>query len=720
MLSTTFTSEFDAPKSIQLNQELKIPLRKHDALLRMILFKLNRYSELRSALVSRYARIDRDLAGYLRHDGEDCIRERMLANGDGTSIPPIRFSLSKSQLEDIVTYILSLIMPDGQIYGAIAPTEKANAAAAFAAYMNHDGRMFAHYDAYKKAIRDAIAYNFGGLHVEWLDQIGVKLEVDQQTQQVNQTRGVTYSGNALEAADPYNTIIDWSVKPKHFYRDGEYGAIIDRISLDKLHRQQYEGKVFGFTDAFRVEYDINEDEFDADATVPKWISNVTGSNNTSALGGAFSTDLYVEKPSVRSDTYGVDNCHPGNDAASGAGFPNRIDFIKAMDDRVSHSASRNMGEDDTICERAVVYIRLVPKEWGLSPLADFELWKFIIINGRLICYGAPAKTAHDFIPIFISTPETDVDEAEAKSQVEYLNPLQDYISHEINSHIKSQRKKLDGGLTIYDPVRIPLAELKDPTQGFVAARPTLTNEPISNAIHQISDVPETNNTLSEMKVLHELMQSMNPTQQANQVASLERATQYQAAATVQAGSRRQFTTARIVDAQMLTPCRIVLSTNIMISGKEVTLRVAPYDKEEKVNPQQFISENLEFRLSDGMRGLDKVLLTQLAKDVLAATLQSKQAAAQIDVVKLLDWVMRTAGNEVSLESFRLQSQMDAMPPEVKDAALQLFQQQQAATASSGGAQQPGAPGAPGAQQVPEGAQSAAADAASVNPNSRKA
>lgn len=708
MLREVFSSVFDAPRSIQLNAELKLSLDKHDALLRMLVHKLNRDSELRSELAARYTRIDRDLAGYVMHDGEDCIRERKLANGEGTSMPPMRLSLSKSQLEDMVTYILSLIMPDGQIYGAIAPTEKANAAAAFAAYMNHDGRMFAHYDAYKKAIRDSLAYNFGGLHVEWTDQHGVKLSVDENTQQVQQQRGITYSGNALEAADPYNTIIDWSVKPKHLYRLGEFAAVVDRISLDALHRQQYEEKVYGFKDAFRIEYNQRAGEYTYDAIVPNWITQSLAHGGSAGMSASFNTNFYITKPSVRSDTYGVDPCESGADAANTKRYPNQIDFRKAMEDRVSYSASREQSEENR-CERVIMYIRLIPKEWGLSPLATFELWKFTIINGRLIARGEPARTAHDFIPIFISTPETDVDEAEAKSQMEYLNPMQDYIAAQLNSHVATQRKKLNGGITIYDPVRIPLGELKDPTHGVVAARPTMSDQPLSSAIHQISDVPDTNNTISEMKVLHDLMLQLNPTQQANQVASLERATQYQAAATVQAGSRRQFTTARIVDTQMLTPCRIVLSTNIMINGRDLKLRIPPFDEETTVTPQQFISENLEFRLSDGLRGLDRVLLTQMAKDVLAATLQSKQAAAQIDVVKMLDWVMRVAGNEVSLEGFRLKSQMDAMPPEVKDAALQLYQQQQMAAQQGGND-----------QQVPQGSADAAKDAGSVNANARMA
>ena len=711
MLRDVFDSVFSAPRSIQLNSELKLSLDKHDALLRMLLYKLNTHSELRSQLNARYARIDRDLSGFLMHDAEDCIRERNLANGEGTSMPPMRLALSKSQLDDMVTYVLSLIMPDGQIYGAIAPTEKANAAAAFAAYMNHDARMFAHYDAYKKSIRDALAYNFGGLHAVWTQQHGIKLVVDETTQQVQQQRGVTYSGNALDALDPYNTMIDWSVKPKYLYRLGEYAGFVELMSLDALHRQQYEEHIYGFKDAFRVEYNPRSGEYTHDAIVPDWITRgaAIGQAAMGGTNGAYNTNFYVRKPSVRSSSYGADPCEGGNDAANSKRYPNKIDFTKVMEDRVSHSASRE-DIDERQCERVTMYIRLVPKEWGLSPLASFELWKFVIINGRLIVVGEPARTAHDFIPIFVSTPETDVDEAESKSQIEYLNPMQDYIAAQLNSHVTSQRKKLNGGITIYDPVRIPLNELKDPTHGTIAARPSLSDQPLSSAIHQISDVPDTNNTISEMKVLHDLMLQLNPTQQANQVASLERATQYQAAATVQAGSRRQFTTARVIDTQAFTPCRIVLSTNIMINGEKLKLRIPPFDEETDVTPQQFISENLEFRLSDGLRGLDRVLLTQMAKDVLAATLQSKQAAAQIDIVKMLDWVMRVAGNEVSLEGFRLKSQMDAMPPEVKDAALQLFQQQQAAQQG----------GQAGQQQIPQGSAEAAQDAGSVNANARTA
>ena len=666
-------------KKIRLNSDLELSLKDHDELLCYILFKAGEYQGERSALHDRWRRIDRDLSGYLRHDTQDCIRERDIANGDGQAVPNMRLPLAKAQLEEMVTYCLSLIMPDGQVYGAIAPVEQASIAEGFAAYMNYDARMFGHYDSYKAFFRDAIAYNFGALGVRWRDLIGTSLSVDATTGNASARRGVSYSGNELLALNAYNVIIDFSKLPSRNFRDGEYGGYVTREKLDNLQREQYEGKIFGFDDAFTVNYaayrgQTKQSYYGSAAHLPWWLNSYDGIPRMPG-SGAFSTLFYVEPPQIRSDEFGV-----GEEACvtTDKGFkPGQFDGI--FDDRQQRSQSRGRRSSWSAIEveKLHFYLRLVPSEWNLSESTDIELWEFVVIDGSLICYGAAAETIHDFIPIFVATPETDVDELDAKSQIEYLNPLQDYISANLMSHVIAQRKKLEGGLTIYDPLRIPLQELKDPTRGYVAARPTTSDQPLSNAIVQITDIPETQHNLQSLDVLHRFMQAINPTQQAQQVASLERATQYQAAATVQAGSRRQFTTARVTDSQALTPLRMMLSTNIMLRGKQLKLRVPPNGQLVEVIPQSFIDQQIEYRLSDGMRGLDRVMITQMAKDVMSATLQSRQAAAQIDVVKLLDWVMRTAGNETSLLSFKIQSQIDTLSPEAKDQAFQLLLQAQA-------------------------------------------
>ena len=111
------------------------------------------------------------------------------------------------------------------------------------------------------------------------------------------------------------------------------------------------------------------------------------------------------------------------------------------------------------------------------------------------------------------------------------------------------------------------------------------------------------------------------------------------------------------------------------------------------DPADFRDAKLQFKISDGLRGLDKLTLILHIKEVLTTVVQSQQAVAEIDIIKLLDYWSSLVGDNTDFSQFRKESPLDALSPEEKNAAFQLYQQamqqRSSRSAAPGGATTPG-------------------------------
>jgi hypothetical protein len=422
----------------------------------------------------------------------------------------------------------------------------------------------------------------------------------------------------------YNTLWDPSVDPQLVSTHGEFYATAEMVMPFKLKRMEERGEVFG---------------------VSQILENA---NWSGARYEYYRNPPQITKPSLhKNDFTNWDVVFAGEAKSIGAGS----ELVKM------------------VCW-------LIPKQFGLSKSENYEIWRITILDMRRIIRVQPLINAHQMLPCAFTRPIDDELGNNTNSYAELLEPFNRFSSFQLNMHQQAARRSLYG-LTFYLQNKIPA--LANPATDLVAG--TIPVDPsvddVRKAVWQIFDAPNTQNTLQDLEFMEGLMQKILPTDLMKQVTDLERATRYQAAATVQGSNRRSLKIARIINSQALQGLRTMQMYNIY--ERQSTMQIITEDGElAEINPRQFRDTNLEFVISDGLKGLDKLSMIEGIKEVLTMVVQNQAASQQFDVPDILNYWTTMIGDRTDFSQFKIESPLDALPPEQKQIAFQLFQQFMAA------------------------------------------
>lgn len=613
----------------KLGDNLQISQDNHAALLRHITDRADVASQMRDQYIERYRVIDREVEGFLRLDQDDRRREIDNRKGQGPKPVDANLQLIVSKVEDIVTYIMGVTCPDTGMYAAYAPKEQQQVANAFALLMNQHGEEFEHYRHYCVGTYNAMKYNIGGWVNEWEERYGILISNDAETGEVTRREAVISQGNANIAFDPYNTLLDPAVSPIDINREGEFFATVEIVTKFKLQFDEQQGKVF---------------------LGKKWEEK---------LSGKAALSYYRDKPIVR-------ELFP---ASAGNG---RVDHISVL------TAGANKDGPLDIYERMFFYCRIIPSKFGLSsPFGDpdkFQIWRFTVINGTTIVRAVHLHNAHGMLPIAVTMPSENNLGTETKSMAEQMIPLQRFASFQMNVKQRADRKKLYGVL-VYDQELIPLMEHADALGGKVPARtPRHNQKSIRESFAVINDTPDTANVMRDIGDIAGLMDRMFPSDNVRQVADLERATKYQAAATVQSSNRRNHKTAKIVNDQAISKLRHMMMYNIYEFQPAIDLVDERTGDIMSIDPSTLRNTKLQFSISDGLKGIDRLMLLSNMMEITNMILQSAMANQQLDVIAWINYMTQLMGDKTDVNDFRIISPIDALPPEQKQLAFQLLQQ----------------------------------------------
>ena len=606
-------------KSVKLSDSIIITVKQHDALLKYLKERLDFGKPSRDRQADRFAIIDREVSGYIKLDPEDKKRERENLAGRGPFPTDANLPLAISQLQEALTYIMTVIAPDSGMYAAIALAEKQGIAKGFATLMNRNAAKFKHYKNLAKGIFDMLKYNIGGYTIDWVSIFGNMIE-NSTSGGIEVNKKLVHSGNEILAIDQYNLIYDVSVSPTDLSLKGEFFSVIDVKTPFRLRKMEADGEIFGIKDV------INQ-------TMSPEIS------------------YYRIKPIIHID-------HSGR--------------AKGDSDWFSILSMTSPSQEHQGIELINIVIWLIPNDFSLSKSKDFEIWRFTIGNSVKIVSAIHLNNAHGYLPCAFGMPWDDGFGLQTKSFAEHLTPFQRFASFQMNIHQKAARKKLYG-VTIYNKNIIDLGKF-DPVASTIPARPTgMKDFDLRRAFVQFTDAPNTDNTLRDIDAIDALMQKVLPTDMLKQVASLERATQYQAAAVVQGANRRSFLIVKILDDQCFSVIRDIQLFNVFQFQTELEV-INESGELITINPADFIEAGVEFDVSDGLKGIDKLIIIEGFKDIIQMILQSQRANEQIDIVAIIDYWTSILGDKTDFSQFKFKNEFDKLGQQEKQIAFQLLQQ----------------------------------------------
>lgn len=608
---------------IQIGPDLRISRANHDKLRDHCVKLLEAWHETHGPCVQRFAQIDKEISGHMIPSSEDRkrIEDNRLGKGPKTIDEHNQFALM--QLDEAVTYFLGVFADEASMYSAVAPREELTVANSLTALMNQHARVYKHYRHLALFFLYALKFNIAAIEIKWNEVRGKQIKGSMGAGPNIELDAVIRSGNELTAVDPYNFVYDPAYNPIDCPTMGQFMGYIDIIRPFTLEMMDAEKFYF------------NSSKLDLAKNAVRFWNSKPQINHQYLAGGATQTNW----DSFWGNKYGAHS--------DGIGF------------------------DGTAIERANMYIRINPKRFGLAKDDSLQVWRIHMLNNEHIVFGEQQSNVHDLLPFAVSMPNEDGLNLQSRTFAEMLLPFQKFASSQLNLHQKASRKRLYG-LTVYNRRVVPLLENEHLAGGKVPANATSDDFDIRRAVMQLNDAPDTTRTMQDVRDVLDLMQKMLPSVQPGQVASLERSTQYQAAAYVQATNRRNQKLAKLMNAQALDSGRRMQLQNILQYQSVVSFTDNMTGERVEINPEQLRGSNIEFTLSDGLKGMDKLLLVASLKDTIHMLLQS-QVARDYDMGGIIDYFLELQGEKMDFTQFKYKSPIDALPPELKNLAFTLLQ-----------------------------------------------
>lgn len=628
----------------QLSRTSRLTDNQHTELLEYLLARVRAGYAFRDRYEHRWTRIDREINSYMKNAQEDSERDRKNQKGEGVSPLQHKTDLLFGHLNESLTYISGVLAPDLDMYEAISHEEKMAAAQSFTAKMNKDAQVFDHYSQLLLAVLDALRYNFAPLYTCWEQRFGTTIQnspagaAGVATEEPEIKDGIIWTGNSIKALDPYNFSFDYSVPPSRLFADGEFCAWTEELTSFRLRQMFAKEQAFGMEDLAKTNY------LQAPGNMTEFFkSNERDILSPHLLGGTGGSESWV-----KIFANGANMTVPGQDHMAAA-----------------HAIT-------------TLYIHIPGRNFGLATATErdqYRIWKFRILNQQVIIYAEEIKNAHGYLPVSIGHSLLDRT-LEAMTFAERLNHIQQQESFDINAHIMETRRSVNGGLVFYDSNKIPAlaGDNQDLTGGGrIPVELQGDQDDIRRHIYVADIQPSIRDLANQLGVYDQRAQRTLPSAQANQVAGLDRATQFQAAAVVQSAARSNLIIARRFDQTCFVPCRHMQHRNLLAFGEQQEI-IGQDGKLTQTNPSEWRGANLEFATASGLRGLDRLAYTLNMRELLAMVTQSQQAAQQFDIVKLMNYVSQLFGDYTDFNQFRIQSPLDALTPEEKQVAFQLFQQ----------------------------------------------
>ena len=566
-------------------------------------------TNIRTELCRKFEFIDKEVNTFLLLSKED--QERMREQLLGKSLKPTdhKLPLIFTQLDDAVTFIMDVFNPSSKLFQGIGGNlSEQQVTNAFTDLLNNHAQEGQYFRHIARSVFSGLKYNIGGVEVFWKENKGTIVGTRREDQSVELQEGeITSAMNKIRVIDPYNFIWDPNSDLVDIPYDAEWAATIEIKTKFYLERLKENEAVY------------NTAEIDK-------------------LSKGLYHNYYKRRPKTR-DYFTVSD---DADATNWEEIGRQI---------------RNEDGKDIAMTGKYELIKwtgwLNPKDFGLADTNKLRIWRLIYLvdnEHKILVWDNEKKDAHNLLPYCMNMPIESELEFDQKSYGEHLMAFQTFSSFLMNAHQRATRKALYG-ITVYNPNVVDLSQLGDDVVGAIPFRSNVYDKAIKDSIAQFHDAPQTENNIVQISNMNELMQYILPTDQRRTVSNLQRATRYQASASVQGHNRRSYKIAKVIDVQEFTPMKAILLSNIQQYQQALTI-INAEGKEVEIDPAKFREGKIYYNIGGALKGLDKLLTIDIIEKVISNVIQNQQASAEMDVPGLINYLSSLAGEEADLTRFR--------------------------------------------------------------------
>lgn len=307
-----------------------------------------------------------------------------------------------------------------------------------------------------------------------------------------------------------------------------------------------------------------------------------------------------------------------------------------------------------------VYLKLIPRDWGLGDGDRYEIWAFNLTTSGVIFGAEPLGEYHGKFPFDIITDEIDGYSIFPKSTLERCKPLNDIMTWLINAHFYNVRAVLNNQF-IVDPSMVVMKDVENPEPGkLIRLKPTAYGKDVRSIISQLQTMDITRSHIGDLQLMMDMVQRMVPANDAMMGLGGQR------------GGRETATSVRtstnFAVSRLKTQCEWWSGIGFSpLTQKMVQRTQQHYDSPKKLRlvgdlvqfGQKFaevdpaaIAGFFDYEPVDGTLPVDRFAQANLWQMIMGQMVKMPPVMAQYDISKIFAWVA-TLGGIKNIAQFRL-------------------------------------------------------------------
>lgn len=576
------------------------------------------YQECLSSVTKQYALREMlrniDLA-YMREIDrtEDTLKTAYVeSRGDPTKFRNMILPVIMPQVESAVAYQASVFLSGYPLFSTVTRPGLEDVALQMDAVIEDQQVRGDWYTEFTQSFRDGFKYNLMGVEVDW------KKRVSYAPDGAAGMKELMWQGNSVRRLDMYNTFWDTRVAPRKVASDGEFAGYIELMSRIQLKKFLAE-----------LPYRMNVTE--------AFESGVTNSGGYVGTGGY--EHYYLPELNLESGVLG--------NSAELRKDTNWLAWAGIVDDH--RRPSINYGNSFTV---QTIYGRILPSDFGFRgvPGANIpQVWKFILVNGKIVVYAEKLTNAHDLLPMLFAQPLDDGLTYQTKSYAQNLAPIQSITSAVANLSIAARRRSVADRM-LYDSARISAGHINnDQPAARIPVKPSVSGQPLSAAVYQLpfedGQFQHNQAELQGYLTYGNMITGLNPARQGQFVKGNK--TRFEFAEVMGNANSRDQLISLGLEGSYFTPIKEILKVNILQYQPQETILSAQTRQEVSVDPVELREAIIAFKLSDGLNPADKMIDGQTFEGALQVISQSPQLAAEYNLGPAFSYLMKSRGADIS-------------------------------------------------------------------------
>lgn len=536
--------------------------------------------------------------------------------GDSTRYQNVVVPIVMPQVEAAVVYQSSVYLQGYPIFKVVASPQYEDQAKQMETIIEENSVRGAWARELMMAFRDGFKYNLAALEVTWGREVTAALENDVTFAGGKQgkPKEIIWEGNIVRRLDLYNTFFDTRVHPTQMHRKGEfagYTELMSRIALKQFIQELPDKMVANIPAAFAS---------GIGAAVTSSANNTAGRYYTPHINN----NALVDVSNLR-----------GTDWMAWAKL----------------STGNKTMEYKNVYEVTTLYGRILPSDFDLSvPSRNTpQVWKFVVVNHSVLIHAERLTNAHGYIPILFAQPNEDGLAYQTKSLATNVESMQATSSALLNSVIAASRRAIaDRGL--YDPSRVTEANINSANPSAkIPVRPAAYGKPLSEAYYPIPFRDDQSATamqkISALTNFANTISGSNPAKQGQFTKGNRTQSEFNDVM-ANANGRDQMTS-MLLEAQLFTPLKEILKTNILQFQGGTEYYSPSRDEQVEIDPVELRKAVMAFKVSDGLTPSDKLINSDIMMVAMQTIGQSEQIGKGYNIAPLFSYLMKTQGAELA-------------------------------------------------------------------------